>query len=287
MVLKKRVKTMNNIFKTEILNYSYIILGCFIMAFGIIAFLSPNQIATGGTAGLAIVFHSITNLSIGTLMILINLPLIGISVKFLGKTFALKTIICILSLAFFTFLLDYLKLKALSNELLLSTLYGGISVGIGLGFIFKGGASAGGGTILAKIISQKFKVKTSNVVLALDTVVVVLVAITFNSIELALWSLISIFATSKLIDTILTGASSQKIVHISSSKNLSILSKLISDQLGIKGTIVKGSELGETENKDIIFILVEKNKLSTLKQIALQFDHSVRMIVMEASEVSS
>ena len=136
------------------------------------------------------------------------------------------------------------------------------------------------------LLQIKYKFKTSNVILGLDTIVVVLVATTYNSIELALWSLISIFATSKLIDTILVGANNQKIVHISSSKNLTLLSALISDQLDIKGTIVKGSELGETENKDIIFILIEKNKLNTLKQITFQFDAEVRMIVMEAAEIN-
>jgi len=277
---------MSTKLKTEFINYTLILLGSLIMAYGIIAFLSPNKLATGGTAGLAIVFNAITQLSISSLMILINLPLILVSIKYLGKAFAFKTVICIISISIFTFIFDFLKLKALSDELLLATLYGGVTVGIGLGLIFKGGASAGGGTILAKILSVKYRFKTSNVILGLDTIVVVLVALTYNSIELALWSLISIFATSKLIDIILVGANNQKIVHISSSKNLTLLSTLISDHLDIKGTIVKGSELGETENKDIIFILIEKNKLNTLKQIAFQFDAEVRMIVMEAAEIN-
>ena len=277
---------MSTKIRTELLNYSLILLGSLIMAYGIIVFLSPNKVATGGTAGLAIVFNAITKLSISSLMILINLPLILLSIKYLGKQFALKTIICILSLSIFTYIFDLVKIKPLSNELLLATLYGGITIGVGLGLIFKGGASAGGGTILAKILSVKYKFKTSNIILGLDTIVVILVALTYNSIELALWSLISIFATSKLIDTILVGANNQKIVHISSSKNLTLLSALISDQLDIKGTIVKGSELGETENKDIIFILIEKNKLNTLKQIAFQFDDAIKMIVMEAAEIS-
>ena len=277
---------MSTKLKTEFINYTLILLGSLIMAYGIIAFLSPNKVATGGTAGLAIVFNAITQLAISSLMILINLPLILLSIKYLGKAFAFKTVICIISISIFTFIFDFVKIKALSDELLLATLYGGVTVGIGLGLIFKGGASAGGGTILAKILSVEYKFKTSNVILGLDTIVVVLVALTYNSIELALWSLISIFATSKLIDTILVGANNQKIVHISSSKNLTLLSTLISDHLDIKGTIVKGSELGETENKDIIFILIEKNKLNTLKQIAFQFDAEVRMIVMEAAEIN-
>jgi uncharacterized membrane-anchored protein YitT (DUF2179 family) len=81
--------------KTEILNYFFIALGSFAMAFGVVAFLSPNHVATGGTAGLAIVLHNVISLPIGVLMALINIPLLALSLKYLGKKFALKTIICI------------------------------------------------------------------------------------------------------------------------------------------------------------------------------------------------
>ena len=151
--------------------------------------------------------------------------------------------------------------------------------------IFKGGASAGGGTILAKIISASTDIKTSTVILILDALVVASAGIVFNSIELALWSLISIYVGSKLIDLILVGASNQKIVHISSSKNLNEISLVISENLGISGTIIKGNDLGNTEYKDIVFIMIDKNKLNILKQLVFQYDKNVKMIVMEATEV--
>jgi uncharacterized membrane-anchored protein YitT (DUF2179 family) len=127
--------------------------------------------------------------------------------------------------------------------------------------------------------------KTSTVILILDAMVVASAGIVFKSVELALWSLISIYVGSKLIDLILVGASNQKIVHISSSKSLKELSLIISDNLGISGTIIKGNDLGDTEYKDIIFIMIDKNKLSPLKQLVLQYDENVKMIVMEAAEV--
>jgi len=164
---------------------------------------------------------------------------------------------------------------------MLATLYGGVTVGTGLGLIFKGGASAGGGTILAKIISANTNIKTSTVILILDAMVVASAGIVFESIELALWSLISIYVGSKLIDLILVGAPNQKIVHISSSKNLRELSLIITENLGISGTIIKGNDLGDTEYKDIIFIMIDKNKLNPLKQLVLQYDEHVKMIVME------
>ena len=273
-------------FKDEILNYVYILLGSLIMAFGVVSFLSPNHIATGGTAGLAIVLHSVVNLSIGVLMALVNIPLIIIGWKYLGQKFALKTVICILLIVVFVDLFaQVFKTPNLSNNLMLAALYGGVSVGSGLGLIFKGGASAGGGTILAKIISTKTNLKTSSVILILDALVVISAAYVFKSIELGLWSLISIYVGSKLIDTVLVGAQNQKIVHISSSKNLNKLSRIISESIGVSGTIVNGNDLNSSEKKDIIFIMIDKNRINTLKQIVYHYDSEVKMIVMEATEV--
>ena len=272
--------------KIEFWNYIFIALGSFLLALGIVGFLAPNKIASGGTAGLAIILHYIFNLPTGVLMALINIPLLILSLKYLGKGFAIKSIIAITLIVFFIDLLaEIIHLQALSTDLMLSTLYGGVAVGIGLGFIFKGGGSAGGGTILAKIITSKFDIKTSDVVLILDAVVVCSAGFVFKSLELALWSLISIFVASKLIDMILTGSTTQKIVHISSYKNLEELSKSIIDLLGVKGTILRGNDLLLEEKKDIIFILIEKNRINTLKNIVYQYDSKARMIVMEATEM--
>ena len=273
-------------YRTEILNYTFIILGSLVMSLGIVGFLSPNHIATGGTAGLAIVLNHVLDLSIGLLMALINIPLLLVSLKYLGKKFAINTIICIASIVFFVDLLAKgIHMQSLSSNLMLATLYGGVTVGAGLGLIFKGGASAGGGTILAKIIAANTSIKTSTVILVLDALVVASAGVVFKSMELALWSLISIYVGSKLIDLILVGANNQKIVHISSVKSLKELSLIITENLGISGTIIKGNDLGDTEYKDIIFLMIDKNKLTPLKQLVLEYDANVKMIVMEATEV--
>ncbi len=276
----------NSLSHKGLFNYLFIVIGSLIMSTGIVTLLAPNKIATGGTAGLAILINAITELPIGLSMILINIPLIILGIKYLGKGFAIKTIVCLFSLALFTDLLkNIIHLPVFTDEYLLATLYGGIAVGVGLGFIFRGGASAGGATIIAQIVSTKKAIKASNIILILDTFIILLTAITFKSIELALWSLISIFTTSKLIDFMLTGANNEKIIHISSVKNLSELSKIISEQMGISGTIIKGNSLGETEYKDIIFILIDKSKLMTLKQIVKLYDDQAKMIVMDANEI--
>ncbi len=275
-----------NKLKQIFISYAFIVVGCLLLGLGVVGFLAPNKIATGGTAGLAIIFHHLFNLPIGVLMAIINIPLLLVSIKYLGKRFAIKSMIAIGLISLFVdFFAEVLVLERFSDDLMLSTLYGGITIGLGLGLIFKGGGSAGGGTILAKLITSKFDMKTGDVIMFLDGIVVVAAGLVFKSLELALWSMISIFAASKLIDLVLTGKSNQKIVHISSFKNLSELSKTINEIIGVKGTIVNGNDLTLTENKDILFIVIDKNRINALKNLLTQFDPQARMIVMDATVI--
>ncbi len=272
--------------KKEFLNYTFIIIGCAFMAFGVVGFLSPNNIAMGGTGGLAIIFNSIFEISIGILFATINIPLLLVSIKYLGKYFAIKSTIAILVTSILIDVFSqFIGLPSLSNQLLLATLYGGVSVGAGIGFIFKGGGSAGGGTIIARIITAKTSLKTGTVILILDAIVIVATGIVFKDVELALWSMISIFTTTKLIDIILTGRPNERIIHISSSNNLDKIGLLINEKIGVNGTLIRGNNLSLTQEKFIIFVTVPVNRLNLLKQIIQSEDKEAKMIVIDASEM--
>lgn len=272
--------------KKEIINYIFIILGSALMAFGVVAFLSPNNVAMGGTGGLSIILNKLFNISIGLLFAIINIPLLIISTRYLGKYFAIKSTIAIIIISFFIDIFThFFKIPALSQETLLATLYGGISVGTGIGLIFKGGGSAGGGTIIARIITTKTSLKTGTVILILDSFVVMATAIVFNSIELALWSIISIYVTTKMIDVVLTGRPNGRVVHITSKKDVHQLGKLINDKIGVSGTIFKGDNLSLTQSNFMIVVTVPVNRLNSLKQIVKDYDNTANMIVMDASQV--
>jgi len=269
------------------LNYVYMVLGSVFLAIGMVGFLVPNQIATGGTAGLSIIFHYLLDLPTGILMAIINVPLLAVSVRYLGKRFAMRTIFTIIITSLFIdFLAEIVHFKVLSEDTLLATLYGGVSVGVGLGLIFKGGASAGGGTIIARIVTSKTDMKTGFVILMLDTIVVVLAGVVFRDVELALWSMISIYVASKLVDLILTGKQHEKIVQIS-SRNINELSPKIAEMLGVSGTILSGSDLMFQGKKNMIFIVVEKNRVNALKNLVQTIDPDAIMVVMEAMEMLS
>lgn len=273
-------------FKRELINYLLILPGSILLALAMVGFLAPNQIATGGTAGLAIILHYVSEWPIGLLMALINAPLLLAGWKYLGRRFAFRSMACIgLASVFIEVLEQAMHFPALSNQPLLATLYGGVCAGIGLGLVFKGGGSAGGGTILARIITSRTQIKTGHVILILDAIVVGAAGLVFKSVELALWSMISIYATARMVDAVLTGRQSQKIVHISSFLNLEELSHQITERLGVSGTIVSGKDLHHDENKDIIFILVENNRINALMDLVYRYDPRARMIVMEATEM--
>lgn len=277
---------MNSMFaKAEIRNYIFIFLGSAALSLGMVGFLIPNKIATGGIAGLSIIFHHLFDLPTGLIMALVNVPLLLVSVKYLGKKFAIRTVLTIaLTAIMVDFFAEFLNFPTLSNNTLLATLYGGVAVGVGLGLIFKGDASAGAGTILAKILNAKWGLKTGDVILVLDALVVVSAGLVFKDVELALWSLISIYAASKLIDIIITGQRNEKIVHIA-AHDLHGLSHKIAEELGINGTILIGQDLNFASDRNIIFIVVELNRLNALKTLVQQFDPNALMVVMEASEL--
>lgn len=275
----------NDSLKVELKNYLFIIVGAIFLAAGMVGFLIPNKIATGGIAGLSIILHHLFELPTGVILILVNIPLLLLSLNYLGKKFAIRTIITIVITALFIDLLsEVYNITAFSDNTLLSSLYGGVFVGIGLGLIFKGESSAGAGTIIAKILNEKANIKTGDAILILDALVVVAAGVVFKDIELALWSLISIYVSAKLINLLLTGSKHQKIVHIALDHPEKLQQK-ITEELGITGTLMQGKDLYSSNHKNIIFIVVDNSKINVLKKMVHATAPNALMIVMEATEL--
>ncbi|WP_020674807.1 YitT family protein [Geopsychrobacter electrodiphilus] len=276
---------MTNMLRRELRNLVLISLGSTLLALGVVLFLAPNRIATGGTPGVAILLHFVVDLPIGGLMVLINLPLLLAGWRLLGRAFALRTVGAILLMSVLIDLFtEILKLPAVSNNQLLATLYGGIVVGLGVGLILRGNASAGGSTIIAKIVSSRTNIKPGQVIFALDLLIVCASALVFRSIEPALWSLICIYVTSKCIDMILTGALTEKVVHIATRRPDELARQLI-EQLGRHGTMLSGTGLFRNQEKTLIFVTVEARRISLLRDIIRQTDPDAFMVVMDAAEM--
>ena len=277
---------MNNFStKNEIINYAFIISGSFVLALAVVGFFLPNHMVTGGTAGLALLLHYITPFTIGSLIALINLPLLVLGSRYLGKMFAIRTVITIVLISLFIdFLAQIIKLEPFILDTILSSIFGGIFIGLGLALVIKGNSSAGGSTIIAKIISSKTEIKPAQVILVIDTIIILSALFILEDRAKILWSIISIYITSKMIDYILTGSLNKKVVYLVTQKTQE-LKKLITDELGPEGTIIKGDGLFEGQEKKMILIVVEVTKLQRLRQMVRETDPEGFLIITEASEM--
>jgi uncharacterized membrane-anchored protein YitT (DUF2179 family) len=277
---------MNNFFtKNELINYGFIISGSIVLALAVVGFFVPNQIITGGTAGLALLLHFITPLSIGSLIALVNLPLLIIGNKYLGKMFLIRTIVTILLISsFIDFFTQIVILKPLVQDTILGAIFGGIFIGVGLALVIKGNSSAGGSTILARIISSKTEIKQGQVILIIDSIIILSSLFIFQDTAKVLWSVISIYVTTKVIDVMLTGRPNKKVVYLVTQKTEE-LKQLITQELGPEGTILKGDGLFEGQEKKMILIVVEVTKLQRLRQMVKEVDPEGFLIITEATEM--
>ena len=185
--------------KIEMKNYAFIVLGSLFLGLGVVLFFIPNALVTGGTSGMAILLHYLLGLPTGMMMVAVNAPLLLLGAKYLGRAFTVRSIVTIvLSSLFIDLFNEVLHVSALTKDVILASLFGGVSVGVGLGLVLSGNASAGGSTILAKIVASKTSIKASSVILAIDVMIIIAIALIFKNIDLALWSLVSIYISSNL-----------------------------------------------------------------------------------------
>jgi uncharacterized membrane-anchored protein YitT (DUF2179 family) len=277
---------MNTFFSMEELkNYAYIVIGSIFLSLSVVGFFAPNELITGGSAGLALLVHYMTNLTIGTIIVLINLPLILIGIKYLGKMFAVRTILTIILVSvFIDFLTQIVHVKPFVMDDALGAIFGGIFVGIGLAFTIKGNSTAGGSTILARIISSKTEIKPGQVILVIDFLIIFSSLFILEDTKKVLWSIVSIYITAKIIDVILTGNLNKKVVYLVTQKT-QILKEIIREELGPEGTIIRGDGLFDNQDKKMILIVVKVDKLQKLREIVKKNDPDGFLIITEATEM--
>ena len=268
----------------ELKNLLLISLGSYLLAFGVTFFLIPVNIATGGTPGMSIILHYLTGIPTSLAMVLINIPLVLAGLKFIDFMFAARTLVAIFFTATFVDLLPKIISFPPIDSILLSTIYGGVCIGAGISIVMKGQASAGGTTIVAQIVARYSSFRSAQVIMFFDMIIIIAVGIVFNDMELALWSLIGIYVTTKVIDKVLTGAVAEKVVHVISNQTDSI-GLAISAELGRDGTILTGENLIEQNEQKVLLAVVGARQIPKLQAIVLSRDKNAVVLVMDASEM--
>ena len=271
--------------KTELKHYIFIILGSFAMAFGTVCFLSPNEIITGGGVGISLLLHAIfPQITLGIIIAVVSIPFLTLSYIYFGKYYLFKTFIVVLLLSTFTDILkEVLKIEAITHDILLAAVFGGIFIGLGVGLVIKGRASTGSTSVVGEIVAKKTKYKAAEVLLAIDATIMFASVFVYNDIDKSLYSMLSVYVGIRVLDIILTGRPSKKIVNIV-SKNVEVLKEQIRERIEEHGTILTGIGLHQGQNKTIIYVTVDAGKIDLLKNLITKYDPDAFMIITEASE---
>ncbi|MFP4021363.1 MAG: YitT family protein [Halanaerobium sp.] len=268
--------------KRIFIDYLGITAGSFLIALALTVFLVPNRIAAGGVSGLATVIYYITSFPIGITMLIINIPLFLAGLKIMGISFGMRTIYGIISLSVFTDLLQP-HMTALTDDLLLASIYGGVVGGIGLGIVFRSRGTTGGTDMIASLINYFTGITVGEGLLIADGVVVALAGIFFN-LEVALYAAVTIFITSQTIDVVQEGLNFKKGVLIISDKAEQINQMVVDDlNRGITEFEAKGGYTGN--RKQVLLCVISRSEISELKKAVAEIDKDAFVIISNVHEV--
>lgn len=265
-------------------SYLFITLGTLICALGINIFYAPVNIVAGGISGLAIIFYKLISFPMGLFMLIINIPIFLIGIKFLGASFGAKTFYGTVMLSLFMSLTD--GIFVITQNIMLCALFGGALLGFGLGIIFLSGATSGGTDILARLANKRFSfLDMGKWLFVVDFLIILSGGVAFHNYELLLYGVIALFVTSYVIDVMIAGVDFAKIVYIISPKAEKIAQVILTKlERGVTGIYSKGMYSGS--DSMMIMCVVKKFEVARLKQIAKSIDPNSFIILTQAREVA-
>ena len=243
------------------IDFAAILIGCLVMALGNVLFTVPNHIAPGGVTGLGTALSGVTGLSVGAWTLIINVPLIAVAWWKLGFRPLIKTIAGTLLLSV---LIDLMTpvIPPYTNNPLLAAVLGGVLIGAGMGAIFARGGSTGGTDLVSLLLNRAFpNVSIGMLLLCVDALVVVFAVLVFRDIEVALYSIVTLYVTTKAIDGILQGIDHAKVLYVITDREGDVLPQL-TESLGI-GVTVLPAEGGYTGKERRMLVLVVRRSLFT------------------------
>jgi len=267
-------------------NYSMILIGAFIMASGFVLFITPYKIVPGGVYGISIVLHYIIGTPVGMMALAFDIPLTLLGIRILGPRFGVKTVVGFLATAIFMDTLTYFygAEPLVVGDALLSSIFGGLFIGVGLGLIFKAKATSCGSDIVAMIIGKYTKMPLGQLIIIVDSAIVFVGLIAFDDWKIPLYSLIVIFITGKVVDIILEGMSYDKVLFIISDKSIEIRDKIVND-LNRGGTFLKGEGMYKQNEKSIIFTVVSRREMSMLREYINHIDPNAFVTAINSNEI--
>lgn len=267
------------------MDWLYDIVGAMLHAVGVWCFVEPCKIAPGGASGIALLVNHLTGLPVGTLTLLINVPLLLAAYFLLDRKMTWRTI---RTVVWVTICLDYVAAPLLPQYMgdrLISSVVGGILVGAGMAMFFERGSTSGGSDILAKLLQRTCPwMQTGYALMVIDVIVISLSIPVFGGLEDALYGIISLVATTQTIDAILYGMNRGTMVMISSKQNQQIAQDIMS-QLDRGTTFFKSVGGYSRKDTEILMCVVDRKQFYSVKSIIDKWDRTAFVIASETKEV--
>lgn len=274
-----KVKTASR----RIWDYIVITLASFIYATGLALFLDPNNLAPGGFSGVAIIISRFTTIPTGTWFLIFNIPVMILGMWKFGWKFIVSTIYSIVIISFATNTLS--ALGPATKDPLLAAAAGGSLIAIGVGLIFRVGATTGGTDIIVKFLKLKYRhLRTGVIFLLTDALIVVASGIAFRKIDTALYAGMAVIVCSIVMDLVLYGRDEAKLIYIISDKADLIAGRLM-QELDVGATFLEGSGAYSNQSKKIIMCAMKKQIAPKAEEVVKEMDPESFMIVTSASEV--
>lgn len=257
----------------------FLTVGASIAAFALEGFLVPNNIIDGGVIGVSMIASYLTKYNLGLLIFLFNLPFICLAFTKMGKKFVIQTFYANIVLSF---MVNIFHSHLVTSDLLLATVFGGIVLGTGVGIVLKSDGSLDGTEIMSLFLSKKFGFTVGEIIMTINLFVYMLCGFVFTW-ERAMYSILTYFIASKMIDIVLEGVNSSKSVRIISDKTFEIGKELI-EKLDISVTYLKGKGGYSGLEKDLIYCVVSRIELSKMKDIIKDIDPNAFMSIVDVHE---
>ena len=261
-------------------NLLFLTIGAIITAFALESFLVPNNIIDGGVIGISMIVSHITKLNLGLLILIINTPFIIMAFKKMGAKFVVQTVYANIILAVFLNLFHHYKV---TGDLLLSTVFGGLILGFGVGVILKHEGSLDGTEMLSLVVARRFGCSVGEFIMGIN-VFIYLAAGKVFSWESAMYSIMTYFIASKVIDMVMEGLNSSKSVRIISDEATAIGQALI-EKLDISVTYLQGIGGYTGQDKDLIYCVISRLELPKMLDIIKEIDSNAFVSVVDVHEV--
>lgn len=267
--------------KHHIKNIFFIALGAFIFSFGLNYFIIANQLGEGGFTGIALLLNYIFDWPVGLTILVLNIPLFIVGWIKLGRNSMIYTIIGTTLLSLFISLTKNLQ-SPLEDQLLVS-LYAGVTIGLGLGIIFRHGGTTGGVDLIARLVNKYYGISMGRTMFTLDAIIITISALYLGK-ERAMYTLIVVFLGSRVIDFVQEGAYAAKAATIISDHAPEIASRIM-NEMDRGATLLKGKGGYTGSEKEVLYCVVSRTELTRLKMLVHSIDNKAFIVVNDVHDV--